>query len=29
MEAAGVANNFPCLAIRGIYDYADEGKNKD
>ncbi|KAL3491234.1 purine and uridine phosphorylase [Aspergillus germanicus] len=29
MEAAGVANNFPCLAIRGICDYADEGKNKD
>ncbi|CEN60309.1 hypothetical protein ASPCAL02750 [Aspergillus calidoustus] len=29
MEAAGVANNFPCLAIHGICDYADEGKNKD
>ncbi|KAJ0417684.1 purine and uridine phosphorylase [Aspergillus carlsbadensis] len=29
MEAAGVANNFPCLAIRGICDYASEGKNKD
>ncbi|KAL2846030.1 nucleoside phosphorylase domain-containing protein [Aspergillus pseudodeflectus] len=29
MEAAGLSNNFPCLAIRGICDYADEGKNKD
>jgi hypothetical protein len=29
MEAAGVANSFPCLAIRGICDYADESKNKD
>jgi nucleoside phosphorylase len=28
MEAAGIANNFPCLAIRGICDYADSHKNK-
>ncbi|ESU15233.1 hypothetical protein FGSG_08155 [Fusarium graminearum PH-1] len=29
MEAAGLANDFPCLVIRGICDYADSGKNKD
>ncbi|KAL5088278.1 hypothetical protein Trisim1_006730 [Trichoderma cf. simile WF8] len=29
MEAAGVMNNFPCLAIRGICDYADSKKNDD
>ncbi|KAJ0416424.1 nucleoside phosphorylase domain-containing protein [Aspergillus carlsbadensis] len=29
MEAAGLVNNFPCLAIRGICDYADSHKNKD
>ena len=27
MEAAGLMNNFPCLAIRGICDYADSHKN--
>lgn len=27
MEAAGLMNNFPCLAIRGICDYADTHKN--
>ncbi|KAL5089613.1 hypothetical protein Trisim1_005306 [Trichoderma cf. simile WF8] len=29
MEAAGLMNNFPCIIIRGICDYADERKNKD
>ncbi|EHK19566.1 uncharacterized protein TRIVIDRAFT_46556 [Trichoderma virens Gv29-8] len=28
MEAAGLMNEFPCLVIRGICDYADEHKNK-
>ena len=28
MEAAGLMNNFPCLAVRGICDYADSHKNK-
>ncbi|KAL2871419.1 5'-methylthioadenosine/S-adenosylhomocysteine nucleosidase family protein [Aspergillus lucknowensis] len=27
MEAAGLVNNFPCLAIRGITDYCDSHKN--
>ncbi|KAK7228087.1 hypothetical protein V2G26_000257 [Clonostachys chloroleuca] len=27
MEAAGLMNNFPCLVIRGISDYADYHKN--
>ncbi|KAF2229273.1 purine and uridine phosphorylase [Viridothelium virens] len=27
MEAAGVMNDFPCLAIRGISDYADSHKD--
>lgn len=27
MEAAGLMNNFPCLVIRGISDYADAHKN--
>ncbi|KAM0209438.1 hypothetical protein ACHAQI_006485, partial [Fusarium lateritium] len=27
MEAAGLANTFPCLVIRGICDYADSHKN--
>ncbi|KAF5690763.1 ankyrin protein [Fusarium globosum] len=27
MEAAGLAHNFPCIAIRGICDYADSHKN--
>ncbi|QIW98225.1 hypothetical protein AMS68_003743 [Peltaster fructicola] len=29
MEAAGIMNNFPCLVIRGISDYANEQKNDD
>ncbi|KAJ2980760.1 hypothetical protein NQ176_g2447 [Zarea fungicola] len=29
MEAAGVMNNFPCLVIRGISDYADSHKNDE
>lgn len=29
MEAAGLMNNFPCLVIRGICDYADTHKNKE
>jgi ankyrin repeat protein/nucleoside phosphorylase len=29
MEAAGLVNNFPCIVIRGICDYADSHKNKD
>jgi nucleoside phosphorylase len=28
MEAAGLMDNFPCLIIRGICDYADSHKNK-
>ncbi len=28
MEAAGMMNNFPCVVIRGICDYADSHKNK-
>ncbi|KAK4077918.1 uncharacterized protein Triagg1_3612 [Trichoderma aggressivum f. europaeum] len=28
MEAAGLMNNFPCLVIRGICDYADSHINK-
>ncbi|KAL5331186.1 hypothetical protein ACEPPN_000715 [Leptodophora sp. 'Broadleaf-Isolate-01'] len=28
MEAAGLMNDFPCIAIRGICDYADSHKNK-
>jgi nucleoside phosphorylase len=27
MEAAGLMDWFPCLVIRGIYDYADLYKN--
>ena len=27
MEVGGLANNFPCLAVRGISDYADSHKN--
>ena len=27
MEAAGLTNEFPCLVIRGICDYADSHKN--
>ncbi|OPB46716.1 hypothetical protein A0O28_0068400 [Trichoderma guizhouense] len=29
MEAAGLMNNFPCIVVRGICDYADSHKNKD
>ncbi|KAI9687458.1 MAG: hypothetical protein M1822_002068 [Bathelium mastoideum] len=29
MEAAGVMNNFPCLVVREISDYADSYKNDD
>ncbi|KAM0189624.1 hypothetical protein ACHAPQ_010500 [Fusarium lateritium] len=29
MEAAGLVNEFPCLVIRGICDYADSHKNDD
>jgi nucleoside phosphorylase len=28
MESAGLMDRFPCLAIRGICDYADSHKNK-
>lgn len=28
MEAAGLMNYFPCIAIRGICDYADSHKNE-
>jgi nucleoside phosphorylase len=28
MEAAGLMNDFPCIVIRGICDYADSQKNK-
>ncbi|PYI06175.1 purine and uridine phosphorylase [Aspergillus sclerotiicarbonarius CBS 121057] len=28
MEAAGLMNDFPCLVIRGICDYADSHKNE-
>ncbi|KKZ60307.1 hypothetical protein EMCG_04950 [[Emmonsia] crescens] len=29
MEAAGLMDEFPCLVIRGICDYADSHKNKE
>lgn len=29
MEAAGLMNNFPCLVVRGICDYADSHKSKE
>ena len=29
MEAAGLMENFPCLVIRGICDYADSHKNSN
>ncbi|KAF1345085.1 hypothetical protein BDV97DRAFT_40787 [Delphinella strobiligena] len=29
MEAAGLMDNFPCVIIRGICDYADSHKNDD
>lgn len=28
MEAAGVINEYPCIVVRGICDYADSHKNK-
>jgi hypothetical protein len=28
MEAAGLMNEFPCIVIHGICDYADSHKNK-
>lgn len=28
MEAAGLMDDFPCIVIRGICDYADTHKNK-
>lgn len=28
MEAGGLMDNFPCLVIRGVCDYADSHKNK-
>src|ERR1700733_6865663 len=28
MEATGLMNNFPCLVIRGICDYADSHRNE-
>jgi len=28
MEAAGLMDNFPCLVVRGICDYADSHKNE-
>jgi nucleoside phosphorylase len=27
MEVAGLMNVFPCIVIRGIYDYTDTYKN--
>lgn len=29
MEGAGVWDNFPCIVIKGVCDYADSHKNKD
>jgi nucleoside phosphorylase len=29
MEAAGLMNNYQCLVVRGICDYADSHKNKE
>jgi hypothetical protein len=29
MEAAGLMNQFPCLVIRGVCDYADSHKSKE
>ncbi|KAJ6070414.1 hypothetical protein N7467_011733 [Penicillium canescens] len=29
MEAAGLMNDFPCLVVRGICDYADSHKNEE
>lgn len=29
MEAAGLVNDFPCIVVRGIADYADSHKNDD
>jgi nucleoside phosphorylase len=29
MEGAGVWDNFPCVVIKGVCDYADSHKNKE
>jgi nucleoside phosphorylase len=29
MEGAGVCDNFPCIIIKGVCDYADSHKNKN
>lgn len=29
IEAAGLMNHFPCLVIRGIYDYSKSHKNEE
>ena len=29
MEAAGLMNNFPCLVIRGIFNYSDSHNNEE
>jgi hypothetical protein len=29
IEAGGLMDNFPCVAIRGICDYADSHRNKE
>lgn len=29
MEAAGLANHFPCIAIRGICDYSDSHRGRE
>jgi hypothetical protein len=29
MEAEGLMNQFPCLVIRGIYNYSNTYKNKE
>jgi nucleoside phosphorylase len=29
MEAAGLMNRFPCLVVRGIYDYSDSHKHNE
>jgi nucleoside phosphorylase len=28
MEGAGVWDNFPCIVVKGVCDYADSHKNK-
>ncbi|OBS25856.1 hypothetical protein FPOA_06390 [Fusarium poae] len=29
MEAAGLANHFPCVVIRGICDYSDSHRGRE